>query len=95
MKSIIEDQIISWNLIFILYIRKLLLDYFFQNIITIKEKLNEFTMSILFQLQYFALNDTRRKYKYNFFFNITSFLNISYDTFNLKNFFMNIFITKI
>lgn len=48
MKSIIEDQIISWNLIFILYIRKLLLDYFFQNIITIKEKLNEFTMSILF-----------------------------------------------
>lgn len=46
MKSIIEDY--SWNLIFILYIRKLLLDYFFQNIITIKEKLNEFTMSILF-----------------------------------------------
>lgn len=46
MKSVIEDQIISWNLIFVLYIRKLLLDYFFQNIITLKEKLNEFTMSI-------------------------------------------------
>lgn len=46
MKSVIENQIISWNLIFVLYIRKLLLDYFFQNIITLKEKLNEFTMSI-------------------------------------------------